>query len=263
MRFLPLVSAALALLVAAAPLGSARAETPLPEPNDRRSVYDTAGVIEAKHARAMEVLHRELFEQTDVGIVVLTVPELEGETIQQLATRAGHDWGVGGGEEDTGVLIALSKGDREIFVATGYGVEGYLPDGLVTDILNEHAFPHLREDRFSTGLFSASRAIAQVAAEEHEVSLDLSGAAGPTTPTQRPGPERRGEPDAGSIVMLIIGVIVFVYLAIKHPRLLLFIMMMAMMRGGGRGGGGFGGGGGGFGGFGGGGFGGGGAGGDF
>src|SRR5881397_1399449 len=81
------------LLLFAAP-ASVAAKFRLP-PSDARSVHDLAGVISPEDARVMEARHRELFDKTGVAIVVITVPDLEGESIEDFAVRVGTEWGVG------------------------------------------------------------------------------------------------------------------------------------------------------------------------
>jgi uncharacterized protein len=240
-----------ALLVVMA--GAALALTPLPGRDLDRSVYDVAGVITPEHEARMEAMHTELFRKTGVAIVTIAVPALVDETIADFAVRAGTAWGVGKKGEDRGIVVAFARDDREIYVATGYGVEGYLPDGKVGAILDEHVLPHLRRNDFSTGLYQAS--VALVAASAQEYGVTISG-------VEMPRPAPAGEPSPGWtalewVVRGVIGLVVL-YLLIRHPRLLfLWFLSGAVRRG--RGGGGFGGGGG-LGGFGGGGFGGGGAG---
>jgi uncharacterized protein len=243
----PLAVAAWVAILSA--IGVARAETPLPAREDR-SVYDVASVIDPAHERAIEATNRELYERTGVAIVVLTVPALEDETIDELAVRLGHGWGIGGEGRDRGLVIAFSRDDRRIFVATGYGTEEYLPDGRVGAMIDEHAMPALRADRFSEGIARLAMALAAASAEHHGVALTGMPAAARRAPPPAPGPLQ--------IVLGVIAMIALAYLAIRHPRLF-FLLLLSFGRGGHRGGSGFGGGGGGFGG-GGGGFGGGGAG---
>jgi uncharacterized protein len=242
-----LAGLAVALLAAA---GVAEALTPLPERDLGRSVYDLAGVINAEHAARMEAMHAELDRETGVAIVVIAVPALEGESIEELAVRVGTVWGVGKKGEDRGIVVALARDERRIFIATGYGVEGYLPDGKVGAIL-EQQLPHLRQGDFSTAVYQASMALVAASAEEYGASIS-----GIETPrVSEPGP---GGGARSWVLNAIIGII-FVYLLIRHPRVLLFLLWSGIGRGDRQGGGGFGSGRG-FGGFGGGGFGGGGAG---
>lgn len=241
------------LLVWLVMAASAWAATPLPERRADRTVYDVAEVLSPTQEQAMERLHRELFEKTDVALVVVTVPVLEGETIAEFAVRVGQAWGVGIEGQDRGLVIAFSRDDRKIFVATGYGMEGDLPDGRVGALLDEYVIPYLRRDAFGEGLVQADAVFARAAAEAHGVTLTGEVPVAPPS-AGAPAPELGvRELVFGGLFLLLVVVV-----AIRYPRFFIF-MLLAMMRGGSGGGGGFGGGGGRSG-FGGGGFGGGGAG---
>ena len=215
-------------------------ETPLPARSDR-AVYDLAQLLDNASADHLERQSRELYDKSGVALVIVTVPQLVDETIDGLALRIGESWGVGQKGKDLGLVIALARADRKIYVATGYGTEGYLPDGKVGRLLDEVALPLLREDRFAEGLVAIANALAAISAKEYGV--ELTGA--PSEPEALAGWQR--------IILMILGGLLFGYLAWKHPGLLLFLLFMGR---GGRRGGGLGG----FGGFGGGGFGGGGSG---
>jgi uncharacterized protein len=226
----------------------ADAETPLPSRRPDRWVYDDAAVISADDEDRIEALNTELFRKTGVAIVVVTVPRLEGETIDGLAVRIGQSWGGGRKGQDRGLVVAFARDDRRIFVATGYGTEGYLPDGRVGELLDRHALPDLRAGRISEGLTGIS--VALVAASAQEFGVEVAGAPAESRDRARPSP------GVGQLVLGALAVLVFVYLAIRHPWFLLLLLAGGRGR---RGGAGFGGGAG-HGGFGGGGFGGGGAG---
>jgi uncharacterized protein len=239
----------LASLLLAAPL--ARAATPLPAKDPARSVYDAGDVIDAGTEAALEARHAELFAKTGVAMVTVTVPALADETIDGLALRVMNDWGVGTAKDKRGVVTALSVGDRRIYTATGYGVEGFLNDAKVGRLMDQHAVDLLRRNQFGPGLAALDVAMAWEAAKEFDVQLT----------GEPPQPLRGRGKRGGGIVFAILAGIVFVYLAIRHPTLLAMLLISSGRGGGGGfGGGGFGGGGGGFGGFGGGSGGGGGAG---
>jgi uncharacterized protein len=261
---------ALTLAVLAASAAQAAAVTPLPDRGDH-SVYDTANVIDDAREQALEAINRELVQRAGVAIVVVTVPRLVDETISDLAVRVQHDWGVGQRGKDESVVIALSVEDRKIFLATGYGSEGYLPDGKVGEI-RDLATPALRRNDFSSGLYTADVAVAQVAAAAHNVTL--TGVA--------PAARTRGGDDSWVLTLVFLGILVVVGALASRGRggrgggggfgsfWLGALLGGLFSNRGGFGGGGFGGsgggdngGGGGFGGFGGGSGGGGGAGGNF
>jgi uncharacterized protein len=256
----------LAVLVLALAPAPARAAFRLP-PHDARSVYDFASVVKADDAAQMERWHRALYDKTGVAIVVVTVPDLDGESIEDFATRVGTEWGVGKKGQDLGVVVALSLKPRKIFVATGYGVEGFLPDGRVGGILRSEVMPSLRQNDFSGGLRQASAALTSVAARQYGLTIDGLSEARDAGQSD----DQSGRLPGPIVLMIIAAIVLFILVllpfVVRHP--VLAAILFSNMRGGGRGGsGGFGGGGGGFGGggfggFGGGGFGGGGAGGGF
>ena len=91
--------------------GSAGAQLPLPPPTDR-VVHDFAGVLSAQAVQTMERFHKELFDQTQVAIVVVTIPNLEGEPIRDFSVRLGTEWGVGKQDVDRGIVVALAVEER-------------------------------------------------------------------------------------------------------------------------------------------------------
>ena len=162
----------IAVIVGVGVLGVARpahALTALPARGDH-AVYDAANVIDDATEHDLEARSTELFQKAAVSVVVVTVPVLVDETISDLAVRIQHDWGVGVRGKDESVVIVLSVDDRKIFIATGYGAEGYLPDGKVGEI-RDLATPALRANDFSRGLATVATEVARVAAATHGVTL--------------------------------------------------------------------------------------------
>jgi uncharacterized protein len=148
-------------------------------------------------------------------------------------------------------LLLVAKNDRKIWIATGYGLEGALPDILAKRIIENEIKPNFKGSDFYRGLDEGTDAI--IAATKGEYNA-------PENYGRRKGSGKRSVP--GIFIILIVVII----LSIFRRRgggggaggLLFFPMGSSSF---GRGGGSSGGGG--FGGFGGGSFGGGGAGGDW
>jgi uncharacterized protein len=211
-----------------------------------------------------DALERKLVaydDSTSTQIAVVIVESLHDYSAVDYAVALGRKWGVGGKEFNNGVVILIStggsEGDRDAFIATGYGMEGSIPDITAKSILDNELIPDLKSGNYYRALNRATDAIIQAAAGEYKAPEGY-------------GSKKGKGIGVGTIFFILM--IIFAILGSLGNRgggggLGSFgtgWLIGSMMSGGGRsggwsGGGGFGGGG--FGGFGGGGFGGGGAGG--
>ena len=123
-------------------------------PNDG-FVTDAAGVLSAEQDAELERLLTDYRSATSNEIAVLIVPKLDGEPIATVAVDVGREWGVGSEDDDNGVLMVIAYEDREVFIATGYGLEGALPDIVVKGIVDEDILPHFREGQYYEGIQAA------------------------------------------------------------------------------------------------------------
>ena len=175
-------------------------------------------------------------------------------------------WKVGNKKTNNGLVILAAIKDHKVFIETGYGMEGSVPDITAKHIIDNDIVPNFKSNDFYSGFDNATTDIIKAAAGEYKAPE---------------GYNNRGKSISAKGIIIIIAIIIFVVALISrggggsgggglfsNSGVLPFIIgSMLSNRGGGGwsgGGGGFGGGGGGgFGGFGGGSGGGGGAGGSW
>jgi uncharacterized protein len=237
-----------------------------PKPVPPVAVNDFGNMLEPFQRQALEQKIRNYNDSTSSAIVIITVPDLQGYDIAEVALKYLRDWGIGTKEKNNGVLILVSKADRKARIETGYGMEGVLPDILAKQIIDDRMIPFFKQNDYYRGFDNTVDAIIQAAAGEYKAD---------------PAKQKSGSPSIGTIVLLVVIFIIILklfsggggsggsYTSSKGSKDFLgglpWFLLGSMLGGGGRGGGGgfggggFGGGGGGFGGFGGGGGGGGGA----
>lgn len=242
----------------------------LPKPNPPRLVNDAAQLLTPDQIASLEAKLVAYDDTTSNQIAVVLVKTLNGLEPNDYATQLGREWGVGGKEFNNGLVILISTGNdgqekRKVYIATGYGLEGAIPDIIAKRIVDREMVPNLQAGNYYRALDEATDALIKAAAGEYKAPE---------------GYRNRGEGEGGIPVGLIIFIIIMVIIFASRGGGGRGGGGMLSRRGyrgwnsgppiffpggfGGGGGGGFGGGGGGgFGGFGGGGFGGGGAGGDW
>ncbi len=236
-----------------------RAEIP-ERPNPPKLVNDFAHVLKQNEVTQLESELVRFARETSTQIVVVTVPDLEGYDKADYAVRLADKWGVGQKGKDNGIVILLKpkqgRSRGEVFIATGYGLEGVLPDAVVNGaIIDNEMIPRFKQNDYFGGLVSGIKVMMDITRGEYTADAYQESVGS----------------GAGSFVPVIIFMLIFVFSIFGRRRRgsyyspgrsLPFWMAMGMMSGGRSGGGSFNNfssGGGGFGGFGGGGFGGGGA----
>ena len=234
----------LSLIIVLSPLAPSSVEAQrFPKP--RGAVNDFAGVISAQYIRSLDNLAREVLQKTGTSVVLVTQKSIEGNDPADYASKLYEAWGIGKKGEDKGVLIFLALKERRVWIETGYGVEGILPDGLVGEILDKYVVPHFKKGDYDKGLASAAVAVSSVIAEDAGVSLT-------GVPTRHESKRVTRRPAMNLFSLILFFIVLSMLLGTRRGRAILPFVILMFLAGGRGGGGGFGGFSGGFGGFGGG-----------
>lgn len=122
-------------------------------------VVDNAGILpEATEARLTAQLEA-LEKRTSDQLVVVTVPGLAGQRIEDLGLGLAKGWGIGQKGVDNGVLLVVAPNERQARIEVGYGLEGLLTDERAALILEEKTIPRFREGQVERGIADAVAAI--------------------------------------------------------------------------------------------------------
>lgn len=238
-------------------------------PTLTQPVNDLANVIDPSDAAAMDRMIRSLQSATGDAVIVASVKTFAPfGSIEEFAVKLYERAGIGAKGKDNGVLILVAVDDRRARIEVGYGLEGFLTDGVCGDIIRKSMLPAFRQGAYGQGLLDATTEIVSRIAKERNISIaDL-----PQPRVERS--KRISGSAAAAIVKIVFFLILLLFVLARSSRsggggrrggggsgLLGFMIGQALANagrrgggwnGGGFGGGGFGGGGGGFGGFGGG-----------
>ena len=142
------------------------------KPNPPRLVNDFAKIFTAQQTAALEDSLVQFSKKTSNQVAIVTVNDLGGMAPSQFAYEIGEKWGVGGEKLDNGVVILIKpKTDTkgEVFIATGYGVEGALPDASCSVIINREMIPSFKESDYYGGVNKALAVILPVLANEYSI----------------------------------------------------------------------------------------------
>src|SRR6202035_5907970 len=105
-------------------------------PNPPRLVNDFAHAMTADQVATLESKLVAYDDSTSIQIAVVTVPTTGDYAIEDYALKILRDWGVGNKKTNNGVVILAAIKDHKIFIATGSGMEGSIPDITAKEIVD-------------------------------------------------------------------------------------------------------------------------------
>lgn len=176
----------LAILLAFVSLNSFAQNYPS-EPENAVNDY-TGNFLSKSEKNALEIKLRKFEEETTNAIVIAIVKSLDGYDKASYAFGLGEKWGIGQRGKNNGILILVkpkySNEDGEVFIATGYGMEGAIPDAITKRIVNNEIIPYFKQGMYYKGLDEATNRIIELTkgeytADEYKKATSRSGSAIP------------------------------------------------------------------------------------
>lgn len=156
-------------------------------------VNDLAKLIHPSTARQLTSALAQLEHTDSTQVVVLTIPSLKGDSLEDFSIRVVEQWKIGQKDVDNGVLLLVAKNDRKIRIEVGYGLEGKLTDLMAGRIIANVITPQFKLGRFDQGIIDGVSAIVGVVRGEY------------TAPTegQRRGGRKNASPGFIGLIALI------------------------------------------------------------
>ena len=122
-------------------------------------------------------------DSTSNQIAMVIIDDLKGYSIADYAIALGRKWGVGGQKKfSNGVVILVNTGEkggqRGVFVATGYGLEGAVTDLVAGEIVQNNLIPNFKAGNNYLGLNEATDNIIKAAEGRYKAPEDYHSGGG-------------------------------------------------------------------------------------
>lgn len=201
-----MLTAALLVLLFSPIVAAAASDIPKPLPGELY-VQDFVGALSETEEQQLEELGRKLDNATGAQVVVMIIESLKGQDVAQFGVDVIRDYGIGAKDKNNGVLLIIEtdptkKGNRDVYIAVGQGLEGALPDGKIGRILDEYTYPFLEQGSINDAVFSTYQVLYNEVAAEYGWDGELVE------------PKNPNESDGGfsfSTIIIIVFVIYLIY----------------------------------------------------
>lgn len=112
-------------------------------------VVDQANILNPQQKQRLEAQLKNIYNRGLAQAAVVIVPTTSGIPIFDYALQAAEKWQLGEADTDDGLLIVVAVNDRDMYILTGYGLEGVLPDGALNRIIREDITPYFKPENGS------------------------------------------------------------------------------------------------------------------
>ncbi len=124
-------------------------------PKLTRHTTDLTGTLSAQEVEMLDAKLRTFEDSTSNQIVVLMMPTIGSESLEDYSLRVAEANRIGVKGRDNGALLFIAKDDRRVRIEVGYGLEGALPDIVSGQIIRNELGPHFRNGEYYEGINAA------------------------------------------------------------------------------------------------------------
>jgi uncharacterized protein len=124
-------------------------------------VTDAAHILDPGSLDALATRLENLQSETGDEVVVVTLPDLQGTTIENWGNVLGDNWKIGKANgQENGVLLIVAPDDRKVRIAVGHGLANRLSDSIAAGIISDHIIPYFRSGDMPQGIRAGIDSIA-------------------------------------------------------------------------------------------------------
>jgi uncharacterized protein len=139
-------------------------------PTLNQPIIDQAKILSEAEIQQLNQKILTLYQQGKAQIGVIIVPTTGQEAIFDFALRTGEKWQLGSAKRDNGLLMAIAVNDRKIQILTGYGLEGVLPDVVLSRIIRNQITPYFKQGQYAQGISSGLDEISRIVNQDPEIA---------------------------------------------------------------------------------------------
>jgi uncharacterized protein len=122
-------------------------------------VVDAANILQSSTVDKLTGELKNLEDKTTNQLVVVTLPSLEGLTIEDYGVQLGRAWKIGQKGKDNGVLLIVAPEEHKVRIEVGYGLEGTITDAQSSIIIHDMVLPAFRAGNMEQGIIDGTESL--------------------------------------------------------------------------------------------------------
>lgn len=125
-------------------------------------IADEANLLSPQAENDINLTLLDLKKKTKADIAVVTLPTLNGKTVEETALYIGRTYKLGDKVKNNGVVFLTALQEREVRIELGTGLENRIRTGGLRSIINDDVIPYFKKNDYENGIIRGSYNLALI-----------------------------------------------------------------------------------------------------
>jgi uncharacterized protein len=133
-------------------------------------VNDMAGILNSSQESQLSRLLDEVENRSSSQVVLLIIPSLQGESLEDFSLRVAEENEIGQKGSDNGLLVLIAMREKKIRIEVGYGLESVVTDAKSHYIIRKLIASEFKRGRFYQGIYNGMQSISGLITKDSDIS---------------------------------------------------------------------------------------------
>ncbi len=146
-------------------------------------IADEANLLSPEVENDLNMTLWDLQKKSGADLVVVTLPSLNGRTVEEVAIDIGRSYKLGAVGKNNGMVYLTALNERKMRIEQGLGLEDKISVETLQNIMNNDILPYYKQNNYENGIRRGTYVLAQTVAQVEGVKIKKQGVCPPALST--------------------------------------------------------------------------------
>jgi len=138
-------------------------------------IADEANLLSDRVKNDLNMTLWDLQKKSGADIAVVTLPSLDGKSVEETALEIGRSYKIGSKEKNNGVVFLTALAEHKMRIELGYGLENKISVSSLEDIRDVDILPYYKKSDYQSGIARGTYQLADLVAQAEGVAVNKQG----------------------------------------------------------------------------------------
>lgn len=148
-------------------------------------IADEANLLSPEVENDLNMTLWDLQKKSGADLVVVTLPSLNGKTVEEVAIDIGRSYKLGAVGKNNGMVYLTALSERRMRIEQGLGLEKKIKVSTLENIMNKDILPYYKQNDYERGIRRGTYLLAQTVAQAEGVTIRTQGICPPAASARK------------------------------------------------------------------------------